>query len=101
MDAHRLSGPCVRGANAINRTANTTHTRSIARRAVSGQFSVRAAPDNEDVNDADRLALDPVMRQVVGVGWSMRQAGLGIQMGGSNECRERWPWLRPGGAGRS
>jgi len=47
----------------------------------------------EDVNDADPSSrLDPVMRQVLWSGLSMRKRPRQSQMGGS-ETR-RWPWLR-------
>jgi len=61
-------------------TAPAEH-RPSARRAVPA-VSVRAGwPGYEDVNDADRLALDPVMRQVVGGRAVDTQAASASQMG--------------------
>ncbi|MEZ5912959.1 MAG: transposase [Paracoccaceae bacterium] len=54
---------------------NTLHRRQLFRQSVFGQLA-----GYEDVNDADRLALDPVMRQVVGGRAVEAQAASASQM---------------------
>ena len=73
---------------------NTVHRLDgLFRQSVYGRLA-----GYEDVNDADRLALDPVMRQVVGGRAVDAQAASASQMGGSKPGR--WPcpgigWLWP------
>ena len=73
---------------------NTVHRLDgLFRQSVYGRLA-----GYEDVNDADRLALDPVMRQVVGGRAVDAQAASASQMGGSRprhcphpRTGRRWP----------
>ena len=67
---------------------NTVHRLDgLFRQSVYGRLA-----GYEYVNDADRLALDPVMRQVVGGRAVDAQAASASQMGGSKP--RRWPCPR-------
>ena len=73
-----------RGKNTIHRLDG------LFRQSVFGRLA-----GYEDVNDADRLALDPVMRQVVGgTGLSMRKRPRPRKWGGLRP--RRWPCPRTG-----
>jgi len=69
-DALGLSDLASSALNDNRRGKNTVHQRDgLFRQSVYGRLA-----GDEDVNDADRLALDPVMRQVVGLVQPFRHA---------------------------
>jgi hypothetical protein len=76
-DALGLSGLASAALSDSRRGKNTTHRLDgLFRQSVYGRLA-----GCEDVNDADRLALDPVMRQVVGGRAVDAQAASASQMG--------------------
>src|SRR6056297_3495667 len=87
-DTLGLSGLASVALRDTRRGKNTIHRLDgLFRQSVFGRLA-----GYEDVNDADRLALDPVMRQVVGGRAVDAQAASASQMGGSRP--RRWPWPR-------
>ena len=89
-DALGLSNLASGALSDSRRGKNTTHRLDgLFRQSVYGRLA-----GYEDVNDADRLALDPVMRQVVGGRAVDAQAASASQMGGSKP--RRWPCPRTG-----
>ena len=89
-DALGLSGLASAALCDSRRGKNTVHRLDgLFRQSVYGRLA-----GYEDVNDADRLALDPVMRQVVGGRAVDAQAASASQMGGSKPGR--WPCPRTG-----
>ena len=76
-DVLGLSGLALGALNDNRRGKNTVHRLDgLFRQSVYGRLA-----GYEDVNDADRLALDPVMRQVVGGRAVDAQAASASQMG--------------------
>jgi hypothetical protein len=76
-DALGLSGRASSALHDNRRGKNTVHRLDgLFRQSVYGRLA-----GYEDVNDADRLALDPVMRQVVGGRAVDAQAASALQMG--------------------
>ena len=76
-DALGLSGLASSALRDSRRGKNTVHQfDGLFRQSVFGRLA-----GYEDVNDADRLALDPVMRQVVGSRAVAAQAASASQMG--------------------
>ena len=76
-DALGLSDLAAKALRDTRRGKNTVHRLDgLFRQSVFGRLA-----GYEDVNDADRLALDPVMRQVVGGRAVDAQAASASQMG--------------------